>query len=73
MREGVYKIEYDVEGNKTVMDLYYDTGCAFRESFITSRIHKLVSTDGFWKILFFFPFVVSRRILTTWDVFEVDG
>ncbi len=72
MREGVYKIEYDVEGNKTVMDLYYDTGCAFREiyidgklisteclkrenteSFIASRIRKLVSTNGFWKILFF--------------------
>lgn len=72
MREGVHKIEYDVEGNKTVMDLYYDTGCAFREtyidgklisieclerenteSFITSRICKFASTNGFWKILFF--------------------
>lgn len=72
MREGVHKIEYNVEGNKTVMDLYYETGCVFREtyidgklisiecpkeqnteSFITSRIHKLVSANGLWKILFF--------------------
>ena len=38
MREGVYKIEYDVEGNKTVMDLYYDTGCAFRETYIDGKL-----------------------------------
>lgn len=71
MREGVDKIEYDVEGNRTVMDLYYDTGCVFRETYIdgklisieclkedtessaTSRIHKLVPINVFWKILFF--------------------
>lgn len=35
MREGVNKIEYDVEGNKTIMDLYYDTGCAFRETYLS--------------------------------------
>lgn len=59
----MHKIEYDVEGNKTIMDLYYETGCVFREtyidgklisiecpkeqnteSFITSSIHKLIST-----------------------------
>ena len=38
MREGVHKIKYDVEGNKTVMDLYYETGCVFRETYIDGKL-----------------------------------
>ena len=38
VREGVHKIKYDVEGNKTVMDLYYETGCVFRETYIDGKL-----------------------------------
>ena len=41
MREGVHKIKYDVEGNKTVMDLYYETGCVFRETYIDGKLRKV--------------------------------
>ena len=44
MREGVHKIKYDVEGNKTVMDLYYETGCVFRETYIDGKLISIECT-----------------------------